>query len=206
MSEPSFIARIWDFFCAVITYWTAWVTGVVFVIEQAAEFFFPKRFAQFDKRFPKEKRRKFLLWFCAFGFVVASFQAFDDVSYRLRQTQQFNPAGEERHLTDDQKTRIREALRLSPDENYHVDFNSLPNCDECEDFAEELREFVATIPGWKIGGGPAMFWDNGPRLIGLELACRQDEKDFPAQTKLKKAFDSAGSRWFLVTITIPKVR
>lgn len=105
-----------------------------------------------------------------------------------------------RHLTEDQKARIREALRLSPNENYYVDFNSVPACDECEDFAEELREFVAAIPGWKTGGGPIFFWDNGPWLVGLELACREDEKDSPAPTKLRKAFDSASlplaSRYF----------
>jgi hypothetical protein len=85
MVEPSYPARFWEFFCAVIAYWTAWVMGVVLVIEQGVEFFCPNLFKRLDSRFPKERRRRWLLWLCAAGFAVASFQAFDDVNSRLRQ-------------------------------------------------------------------------------------------------------------------------
>jgi hypothetical protein len=58
-----------------------------------------------------------------------------------------------RHLTAEQQTRLAEVLRLGPGENYSIEFNSPPNCDECEEFAQELRDFVGGLPGWKAAGG-----------------------------------------------------
>ena len=67
-----------------MSYWSAWVTGVVFVTEQGFEFFVPKIWKQIDGRFAKPMRRRALLWLCAVGFLCASFQAYDDASSKNR--------------------------------------------------------------------------------------------------------------------------
>ena len=46
-----------------------------------------------------------------------------------------------RHLRPDQKIRMTAALELSPQEQYAVQINCIANCEECELFAEELRDF-----------------------------------------------------------------
>jgi uncharacterized protein YjeT (DUF2065 family) len=90
-SEPSFWARLGEFCGAVLGYWAPWVTGIVLVIEQIAELAFPKWWKRLDRRFPKDRRRRALLWLCAVGFIYASFQAFDDVNKRLRETTELLP-------------------------------------------------------------------------------------------------------------------
>jgi hypothetical protein len=96
-----------------------------------------------------------------------------------------------RHLTSDQKQRLQQGLQLSPNENYTFQLNSMPSCDECEQFAEELRTFFNTIPGWKAGGGPLIFAQQRPRR-GLWLVSRDEEKHSVPVEKISKAFDGAG--------------
>ncbi len=43
-----------------------------------------------DAKFPKEGRRRILLWLCAVAFIYASFSAYDDVNKRLRLAQERN--------------------------------------------------------------------------------------------------------------------
>lgn len=64
-----------------------------------------------------------------------------------------------RSLKPDQKRRMELTLQLNPTEHYAFQVNSAPNCDECEQFAEEIREFISAIPGWSAGGGPLTFFD-----------------------------------------------
>jgi hypothetical protein len=84
MDEPFLLVRIWDFVYAVIGHWIAWVTGFVLVIEQAIEFFCQGLFKRIDAKYPKERRRHILLTICALGFIVASFEAFDERTLQLR--------------------------------------------------------------------------------------------------------------------------
>jgi hypothetical protein len=62
-----------------------------------------------------------------------------------------------RHLDSSQKERLRANLKLAWDERYDFQINSAPSCDECEQFAEELRDFFGSIPGIQTGGGPLIF-------------------------------------------------
>jgi hypothetical protein len=55
-----------------------------------------------------------------------------------------------RHLEDEQKNRMRPELQLSANEAYSIEFNSVQNCDECEDYAQELRDFVGTFRGGSL--------------------------------------------------------
>ena len=49
-----------------------------------------------------------------------------------------SPAG--RHLKTDQKTKMEPVLVLARGEKHAIQIYSSPNCDECEDYAQELRE------------------------------------------------------------------
>jgi hypothetical protein len=93
-----------------------------------------------------------------------------------------------RHLRSEGKDRMRRALALGPNEIYELQVNSAPGCDECEQFAEEIRIFLNTIPGWKAGGGPLIF-PQPPRrglwLVAADLTSRPVELLF-------KAFEGGG--------------
>ena len=95
------------------------------------------------------------------------------------------------HLTSDQKDRMEMALKLTSTEQYSFQINSVPSCDECERFAEELRDFLNTIPGWTISGGPLIFSDGHWRR-GLLLSTRDDERHTAPVEHVRRAFDSAG--------------
>jgi hypothetical protein len=99
---------------------------------------------------------------------------------------------EGRHLTADQKIRMRPILRLDPTETYELQVNSAPNCDECELYADEIREFLSSIPGWKPRGSAIIFSEPFRRRRGIVIITREDEKKSSSVEKISKAFDAAG--------------
>jgi len=98
-----------------------------------------------------------------------------------------------RSLKPNQKHRMERMLQLGPTEHYTFQINSAQNCDECEQFAEELRKFISAIPGWTADGGTVMFSD-GHLGRGIWLISRSDEKDSAPVNKIDKAFADAGIR------------
>jgi hypothetical protein len=72
-----------------------------------------------------------------------------------------------RHLENAQKERLKANLKLALGERYEFQVNSVPSCDECEQFAEELRDFLGSIPGVQTGGGPLIFAGRSPRGISF---------------------------------------
>ncbi len=79
------------------------------------------------------------------------------------------PSDLSRHLEEDQKIRLRAALRLPANLAYGLEFNSVPNCDECENYAQEFRDFVGSIPGWKAWGGVIIFGGDMGFRYGLKF-------------------------------------
>lgn len=81
-----FFARFWEFGSAIVSYWYVWITGAPFVIDQwLSPKYLPKRIVDFaDKWWPPDGRHRVLRWLCAAGFVVASFQAFDQKNSELK--------------------------------------------------------------------------------------------------------------------------
>jgi hypothetical protein len=98
--------------------------------------------------------------------------------------------GTARHLSGDQRERMKLALRLESNENYRFQINSTQNCDECELFAEELRDFFNSVPGWKAEGSVLFF--SQPFRRGLRLVTRSDEQHIKPVEKISKAFEDAG--------------
>jgi hypothetical protein len=94
-----------------------------------------------------------------------------------------------RHLTMDEQMRLQMNLKLSPEENYHMEINSVQNCDECEDYAQELREFISTLPGWKADGSVLTFAGYPYRYgLGLSVNTASAQK---LNRIVVSAFDSA---------------
>jgi hypothetical protein len=95
-----------------------------------------------------------------------------------------------RHLTSSQKARLWNTLSIPISSNYAFDINSAPSCDECEQFAEELREFINTIPGWRVGGGAIIFQVPAPLNHGLWILAKDDRST--KAMMIKSAFADAG--------------
>jgi hypothetical protein len=116
------------------------------------------------------------------------FYAFD-LRGQLREMEAHNQV---RLLSSDQKVRMRPLLHLEPDETYSVQVNSAPNCDECEQYAESIREFLLSVPGWKAGGSAIIFAEPFRRRRGIALYTRDDEKNSKSVEKISSAFAAAG--------------
>ena len=80
-------------------------------------------------------------------------------------------------------------LRLEHDEIYEFQINSVQNCEECEDYAEELRKFINTIPGWKAGGGTLTFLS--PLRRGIKIFMTKDGPPNAVGRKLVAALNAA---------------
>jgi hypothetical protein len=131
----------------------------------------------------------------ALAAVVSLFSATAIYIFELRNDLAISEGRQQiRHLTANQKDRIRNEMTVGLNEKYELQVNSLPSCDECDQFADEIRTFINTIPGWTAGGGPLM-WP-GPEELhrGLWLlADDQDQRKSPA-LKVNNAFADAGLR------------
>lgn len=92
-----------------------------------------------------------------------------------------------RHLTAAQRALMRPLLEPAP--NYVIQINSIPNCEECEDYAVELREFFASLNGWAVSGGVLIFPFDPHLRIGVHLITDVARTDI--DQRLRKAFDAA---------------
>jgi hypothetical protein len=96
----------------------------------------------------------------------------------------------DRHLTTYQSQRMKPELMLGPNENYSIEFNSVQNCDECEVYAQEFRDFVGNLTGWKAGGGTITFASASVPRTGLQLITG-DKASPRLSQKLFAAFGAA---------------
>ena len=154
---PMALSHIWEFLVAVVANWRTVIAGVIFFL-----FSFPNAVLSeqlklaLEQRVSSELRRKIAVAIATIYVLVACFLAWDD-EHVARLSAEATGQDNGRHLTADQKARLAESLKLSPQENYWIEFNSVANCDECEDYAEELRGFVSSVPGWKATGDVITF-------------------------------------------------
>ena len=151
------ISDVLAFSEAVFINWRTGTAAVIFLL-----FSFPnavlseRRKNWLEGWLPAGRRRVIASALAVAWIFVASFQAWE-AEHTARVLAESNNGGNGRHLTADQRSRLISGLTLPLGQSIHIEFNSVPNCDECEVFAEELREFVGNIPGWKADGGVITF-------------------------------------------------
>ncbi|QAU46132.1 hypothetical protein [Bradyrhizobium guangzhouense] len=85
-----YLARLWEFGWAVITYWLWWVTTVPFLIDQllSKNFWHPETIERIDQFWPPEKRHRLFKRLAIFGLALGSFLAFDHVNSELKSTRE----------------------------------------------------------------------------------------------------------------------
>jgi hypothetical protein len=85
-SEPSLLARIWDFGSALLPYWWALVASIIFAVEPMIEGLLRPSWKDYiDQHWPRDKRHTHFRWAAAAALLIASFFAFDDVNKRNRE-------------------------------------------------------------------------------------------------------------------------
>jgi hypothetical protein len=164
-----------------ISNWAAFMTGGI----PAALFLLIERWR--TKQF---EWKTFALIFFGLGFFAASYQTWKHEYVLRKNTEQTgNPSGSWQ-LTAEQRAKLSSGLRLAAGEEYSIEINSVPSCETCEEFAQELRELIGNIPGWKAPGSTLVF--SIPFRRGLKLVTKTNERNLPFVVRLVTAFESAG--------------
>jgi hypothetical protein len=192
MDEPTIFARMLEFFWALGTYWWTLVpSGVLMIVPILESHLLEDKQAIIDAWWPKKNRARHIRWVSAAAVLVAAFLAFDDVNTRNRALQRqlaFVPTPA-RHLKNEERVQLITSLRASGGANQSVEINSASNCDECEEYAQELREVIGSVPGWKVTGGTTIFGNASIR--GIRLYVRSLANRAQAAMNLAAAFDAA---------------
>jgi hypothetical protein len=184
------VADIGSFIGQVLWNWWTVLAGFVIAAEPVTRFLWRGYDEWAAKRLSAPRRRKFARAGALAAFVIANYMAFHDVKQEMRRAQATSLGQTGRHLRPDQQARLASGLELRPNENYSVEFNSLPNCDECEVYAQEFRDFVGGLPGWKTSGGAITFSDPSAPRTGLQLILG-DKTSSDVGKKLLAAFATA---------------
>ena len=164
-----FLARVLEFMGAVLTLWTAWVTGVPFVIEQGLPYLPEKWQRWLEQKWPEDKRYPLLKKLAVVGLVLASFQAFDNINSKYKASESklqtatavqtfFSNRWEP--LNGDEAVRLKAELRKSEKVKVIV----LCNYPGCNDFAFSVADTLADV-GWESAVDPGF----GATTNGLHL-------------------------------------
>lgn len=74
------LGRVWDFAVAVAWNWVGLVCGVAFAVESVIEYFVSEKWrGAIDTRWPRDRRRRGVLWLCMGLLFIAAFQAYDNL-------------------------------------------------------------------------------------------------------------------------------
>lgn len=162
-------ARIWEFATAVLTLWTAWVTGVPFVIEQGLPYL-PESWRQWlDQRWPEEGRYPVLKKVAIAGLALACFQAFDNINTKYKETDsklktatsvQTFLSNRWEPLSGEEAVRLKAGLRKLE----KVKVIALCNYPGCNDFSFSLADALSDV-GWEQSVDPGF----GATATGLHL-------------------------------------
>jgi hypothetical protein len=88
-----------------------------------------------------------------------------------------SPVSQARHLSTEQRAALVADLRAQGPGQHRFEFISASGCDECEEYAEELREAFSSVPGWTAGGGMGIFGSAAIRGIKLLVRSTEDKPD-----------------------------
>jgi hypothetical protein len=175
---------------AVGTHWWAFMMGFPFVIDEIVKWFWPSGKEWLAAHLSPQGRRRIEIALTLAGVFIAGFLAWsDEHAARLTSEGEPIPSPSGRQISMEQRMHLTSSLKLPPNESYNVEFNSVPNCEECEDYAQDFRDFISTLPGWKAGGSTLVF--SIPYQSGLKLIVRSDEQRSAGAEKLRLGFADA---------------
>jgi hypothetical protein len=182
------LGRVWEFAAAVIGFWYVWITAVPFVIDQGLSHrFLPRGLVDWaDRWWPPDKRHRVLKWLCAIGFVIATFQAFDEVNSKLRVEQaKFHEAARNRWepLSDKETLALRSELRKIPSERLSV----LCGYAGCADLADSIFSSAHDL-NW-TGNYEGMYFSDSGIKIGIEIWSYSKKAE--ARNKIAEAIERA---------------
>jgi hypothetical protein len=158
----------------VLLNWWTLLAGVMIAVEPVVRLLW-HGYDEWAAKWLLAPRRKNIARFGALAaFVVANYLAYHEAKEEARTAQSHSIVDTRRHLKSEQQARMMPELQISSGEAYSIQINSLPNCDECEVYAQELRDFVGVIPGWKVGGGTLFLVDPAAPREGMYLILNSD--------------------------------
>jgi len=94
-----------------------------------------------------------------------------------------------RHLGIEERAALLADLRSQGADRYRFEVISASGCDECEEYAEELREAFSSVPGWSAEGGMAIFGSAAVR--GIKLLVRSTGERPTIAKKIGSALTAA---------------
>ncbi len=158
------ISEFWNYVWAIGYYWFAIMVGYVLVATDFFEFFNPRWRHWLDRNSPPQKRRAAKIAIMVIVVFFAGFQAWREEYDKLEALKDAQRATLSKRdytpLSSDQRKRLFESLSSENVGQFHVTINSEPNCNECEDLVQDLRD-VAHAAKWDVSGGPLMISDEG---------------------------------------------
>jgi hypothetical protein len=99
------------------------------------------------------------------------------------------PESAARHLKSGQRSAFTQKLSSSPKGRFVFVYSS-QSCDECEIYAQEIRDAINSVPGWSGGGAPDIF---GTAAIKGMKIYTQSRANAPDATKaISSASTAAG--------------
>jgi hypothetical protein len=107
-----------------------------------------------------------------------------------------------RQLTAKQEEKMRPILKSDQNEQYAFQINTIPSCEECELYAEDMRDFFNDVEGWKASGSPLIFSDPLWRT-GVYVVVRRGEENSAAVQKIKAAFRAAEIKFYTFIEDLP---
>jgi hypothetical protein len=176
-------------------FWGLWgyarwfLAGGPFFVDTIIKRIFPEFASKIDRVVKPQTRVRIELLLLFLAMFVAGFLAWKD-EHLGRIAAEGSPSRAGRHLTSGQQERLKTRLRADGDQKYSIQINSVPNCDECEDYAQEFRDVFNELNGWKADGGVLSF-SGYPYRYGLGFSVNST---YPKglNSIITSAFDAAG--------------
>jgi hypothetical protein len=101
------------------------------------------------------------------------------------------PKQQEWRLQDSERSKIIQSLSAHPGKFVYV--NSASNCQQCEEYAEDIREAIAAAPNWTGSGGNTIFGNASIRGIKLQTTNIKNPDDL--MREIAEAFNAANIRY-----------
>jgi hypothetical protein len=184
------MATIFQYLRSIWPYWPAIVSaGGFWGLEAALHAYWPRAKRLLDK-IPPSTRRAINVGLLFLAVFYSGFSAWSDEHEARIRAEHVSQPTPIRCLTQEQRERMKSILLSAPTETHFLMVASMPNCDECAQFADDIRTFFNSVPGWKADEPPIIFSEPPPHKRGIYLLMSDDEK-IPAG-KISMSFEAAG--------------